>query len=592
MDVQIKWENTNGIKLYNDRLIGLAKMYEQNPNFKKFDFTVSLEPNSRHIINLAISTKNDNEVLDLESNSYNFDNSFELLEKQLKQTIKKYDPNALINQLERKKKAEEEALLIQQKNLETEKRKLEEKERKLKAQLVNDEREKQKQQQKQNEEILKKLEKNRKEEEKEDEEIIQSLEKQKQEYEEAKRIEKENQEKLEKYVATLKFDVVADDLEQDNEIQEKIKEDKQKLKSLQAEENECLVIIEEIKELEKKEFDLDDYKANEPFMLADNYFYFDPQYNMYIATHDGQWAPISFDDAFQYFLLSKQRKFDELEARLIEARKRRKYNLKDLVDGSDLLAELEASRHRRKNLEKQQKENFKKLKENYEAISQQTANEVKAHIKPIEIEIAESHPANEPFLTENNVYAYHDGEGHYFIADEYGNWNQATKDMVYKKSNILDVNNKQEYKPGDQFKNAKGELCYFDGDKYYKLVNNDWEPCSMAEATDFDSKNKQDTKTKIFNIFKKEKSNDRSNVTNIFEQQEQLNQENVMNQNEISSSYAQENNVNQSATYEQQITDNTSQGQQWTDENGVTWYLDANGNYFWWDGTNWVPYSY
>ena len=576
MQVEIKWDNLDGEKYFNDKLIDLAKKYQDTKQFEKFSFLISRQANSRHLINLQIDTKNPGEQLDVLSNSYNLDNSFEILEKELKKQIRLYDPEKYEKQKSKEKEWALQAIANREKAISDAKKKLEEKENKIKAKLEQDEKNRLLEQEKQNAAILKKIEKKRLEDEKEDQEIISQLEKQKKEFDEAKKIEKENKEKLEKHMVTLKFDVIADDLEEDREIQEKVKEEKQKLRELQSEENECLAIIEQIKELERKEFNVDEYIVNEPFQLYSNWFYYDNKFNLFIANENNEWVPITKDEIKPYYDEAKRPLLDDLELKLIEARKRRKQHLKDVVNGQDLIAELEQSKQRRKQLEKEKKENLKKLKEDYENTSKQTAEELKAKIKPVEIEIAETHPANEPFLTEYNQYAYHDGEGRYFLADESGNWTETTKSNVYAKSKLTETHIKSNHQAGDSFKNSKGDSFYFDGESYYKLVNGSWELSSLAEATDMNLSDKERKKLEK----KANKNKQQENGLNNTSINESNNQHNS----------TEEDNIQQTTSNNYILNEDGSQ--QWQDENGTWWYLDTQGNYYYSDGTNWIPYTY
>lgn len=569
MNVEIKWENLDANKYFNDKLIDLVKKYQNNDKLSAFNFIVSREPNSRHLINLMVNTKNEGEQLKIVSNSFNLDNSLYLLKKELKKTINKYDQKEYLLKKEKEKKLAAEAIERAEKAIEKKlKEKLDaEKEAHDKRSAL--ERENLVKEEKRNAAILKKLEKRRKKLQEEDSELLAELEKQRKEVEEAKKIQEENQQRLREHMATLKFDVVADDLEEDREIQEKIKEDKQKLKSLQAEENECLVIIEEIKEVERKEFDVDEFVVNEPFILGDCWFYYDEKNNIYKANEEGGWDPISKQEVQPYYDETKRPILEELELRLIEARKRRKLHLKDMADGRELIAELEASAGRRKRLEKERKEKFKSLKQNYEEFHNKTAEELKAHIKPVDIEIAETHPANEPFLSENNQWAYHDGEGKYYIADEYGNWVETNKNSIYNKSTIATTSIEPSHEAGETFKNSNGDTIYFDGEIYYKLVNNEWVKTTYAEANDLGQNH---------NRRKKKETKAIKNSTKAIDSESDIGVE--------------EDNTDSQVSQNSNITTNGDGSTQWQDENGTWWYLDANGNYYYSDGTNWIPYTY
>ncbi len=566
MEVVIKWDKLEGQHDFNERLIGLAKKYQDDKDFKQFNFLVTLEPNSRHLIYLDIDTKNEGERLSILSNSYNLDNSFEILTKEAKKVIGSYNASAFAKNKEKERKWAEQASANRARDLEEQKRKIEEKEKRIKARKAALEKQKLSEQEKKNAEILKKLEKNRLESEKEDQEILAELEAQKKKYEEAKKIEAENKEKLQKHMATLKFDVVAEDLEEDFERQQEIKADKEKLLALQSEENECLVIIEKMKELDKRKFDPDKFNPGEPFLLGSAYFYHDGQGKIYKGTEEGTWEEVTEEDVAPFWEESKQPEVQELEWLLIQARKRRKIHLKEMADGKELIAELETSKSRKKNLEKEQKENMKKLKDNYAQIHKQTEEQTKAHIKPIKIEIAETHPANEPFLTEQNVYAYHDGEGRYYISDAEGNWTETTKDQVYGQSTMAENDDiSHGHKPGEQFKNLVGDTFYFDGTIYYKLVGAAWETTTEAEANDMDLSKKDKAK------LEKEKAKQERKTKKL--EMEEAKSGKADTDAESAASAA------------------SGETQQWQDENGTWWYLDEQGNYFYSDGTNWVPYS-
>ncbi len=564
MEVVIKWDNLEGEYEFNERLIALAKQYQDDKDFKQFNFLVTLEPNSRHLIYLDIDTKNEGERLSILSNSYNLENSFEILTKEAKKVIGSYNAALYEKNKEKERKWAQQAKENRARDLEEQKRKIEEKEKRIKARKSALEKQKLTEQEKKNAEILKKLEKNRLESEKEDQEILAELEEQKKKYEEAKKIEAENKEKLQKHMATLKFEVVAEDLEEDYEKQQEIKAEKEKLLSLQSEENECLVIIEKMKELERTKLDLDKFTPGEPFLLGSCYFYTDGQGKIFKANEEGAWEECTEEDAAPFWEESKQPQMQEYEWLLIQARKRRKLHLKEMADGKELIAELEASRSRKKNLEKEQKENIKKLKDNYAEIHKQTEEQTKAHIKPIKIEIAETHPANEPFLTDKNVYAYHDGEGRYYISDESGNWSETTKDYVYGQSTMAENKDiSHGHKVGEQFKNLLGDTFYFDGSIYYKLVGVDWEVTTEAEANDMDLSKKDKAK------LEKQKAKEERKTKKLEMEESKSDKSEDKSSSEAKS----------------------GETQQWQDENGTWWYLDEQGNYFYSDGTNWVPYS-
>ncbi len=149
------------------------------------------------------------------------------------------------------------------------------------------------------------------------------------------------------------------------------------------------------------------------------------------------------------------------------------------------------------------------------------------------------------------------------------------QEQFNKAAKYVEVHNANE-----PFIGPDGKYFYHDGMGNYFSTdeNNNWVPVAplVDEVNPFEVIEEKDKKK----ILKQQ-------MKDLKKHQEEIEKQ------EKEQSQAQE--AAQAATTDTQqasgATVNADGSQQWQDENGTWWYLDAQGNYYYSDGTNWIPYT-
>ena len=593
MNVDVKWLDIDSDPIFNDLLVESLNNIKKKEYIESISAIISKRANSRHIIDLKIKTTNPDEYLYTSGNAFNLDYSLANLETNLKKVMKEYNPN----EYERKQKLKEEMLRQQELN-----RKI--KEEKIKKELMSKEEYKKrkakeaeqarlKKAEERNAQILKKLEQKRKLEEEQEKAILQELEEHKKKLEEEIKEEALKRAKIVEELSNSNQEIEKD-LKEDEKVKSEIKESKDKLRDLWAEENEALVIVDQIKEWSKKEFSSKYYKINEPFeLIPGRPIYHDGLENYFIVGESGEWEP--FNEINQEFEVFKHNKLQQLEEKLIIARAKRKHHITDLVDEGEIAERLKESKQILKQKELEQKKELQELKKDQKLISELAKNEMKMKASDVieDIDVVETHLANEPFEVRPGIFAYHDGEGNYFYQNPTTQeWVPTTKSYIYYDNSILNLKLVEEHPANETFQNVKGIYFYHDGNgKYFKNIDDQWVPSTYEEC--------YPKRSKLIKKRRKEKFDDSSDTSyadvvqkanmKIEEIKNQNIEGNSFSSNDVTSSIDVSNDSNQtsdSTTYSQQLT-------QWQDEStGVWWYMDEQGNYFYADETgNWVPYS-
>lgn len=591
MNVDVKWLDIDLDQKFNDMLIESLNNVKKKEYIDSISATICKRPNSRHIIDLKIKTKNPEEYIYASGNSFNLDYSLSDLNANLKKAMNQYDPK----EYDRKKKLEEEFERIREINRK-------QKEERIQKELLSKE-EFQKRKQKQieearlkkleekNKQIMKKLELKRKKEQEEEELLLKELEAKMKEIEKEQQLEDERIAKVFEEISNVDKEIEKD-LENDQKVKDEIQESKDKLRDLWAEENECLVILDQIKQWNNKVFSSRFYKVNEPFeLIPGRSLYHDGQENYFIANENGEWEP--FNDINQEFENMKLAKLQELEQRLIIARAKRKHHIKDLVDEGEIVEKLKESKNILKQKQLEQKKELKELKKDQKLISELSKNEMKIQVSDTiqNIDIAEIHEANVPFETKQGYSVYHDGEGNYYMNNpNTQQWEPVSKAFVYGDNQIFNLKLVEDHQPNEPFLNEKGIYFYHDGfGHYFKSVENNWVKSTYEEC--------YPKQAKLIRKRRKNKMNDDSDVSYA---------EIVSNANKdienkkygyIDNGVSVVSNQINNATYPNNAntTQATTTGtpSQWQDEStGVWWCMDENGNYFYADEAgNWIPYS-
>ncbi len=558
--------------------------------------TIYQRPNSRHIIDLKIKTNNEGEYLYISGNAFDFQYTLKDLEHNLNKTMKKYNPKKYIKRKELEKKWAEE----KNRNRERDRKKLEEAK---KAQAAEEERIKKIKEEKRlaevkakNETIQKLFEKKQKDDQKLEKDIQEELDARKKEILEEQKQQEEKLQQVSETISNVNKELEKD-LQEDEKVQSDIKASKEKLRQMWAEENECLLIIDKIKEWNTKAFSSTKYKINEPFELVPRrQIYHDGQDNYFIAEN-GQWVP--FYDIEKEFEVLRANKLQELELDLIAARAKRKQHLSEVVDDTNLIEKLKESKQILKEKEIEQIKQLKQLNKDKELVNELFKNDLKTKAIDLvdKIQIAETHAPNEQFEIQPGIYAYHDGEGNYFIFNPKMNeWIPTTKDQVYyNNNNLLNLNLIEEHEPNKEFINDNGTTFYHDGlGNYFELFEGNWVQSSYEKC--YPKKAKLIKKHRQKNKQNNSSNKDETYADAIRKQQEKIYVEKAKKTtafNDFDLNLVNESVDTNKEDGTQQVNTTTSQAQQWQDEaTGIWWYLDEQGNYFYADDQgNWIPYQ-
>ncbi len=561
--------------------------------------TIYQRPNSRRIIDLKIKTNNEDEYLYISGNAFDFQYTLKDLEQNLNKAMKKYNPKKYIKRKELEKKWAEERIRNHERNL----KKIEEAKKAKEAEEARVKKAKEEKRlaevKAKNETIQKLFEKKQKNDLKLEKEIQEELDAHKKAILEEQKEQEERLQEVSESISNVNIKLEKD-LQEDEKVQSEIKASKEKLRQMWAEENECLLIIDKIKQWNSKTFSSTKYKINEPFELVPGrQIYHDGQDNYFIAEN-GEWVP--FYDIDKEFEVFKANKLQELEMQLIAARAKRKKHLSDVVDDANLIEKLKESKQILKEKEIEQKKQLKQLSKDKELVNELFKNDMKTKAIDLvdKIHVAETHAPNEQFEVQPGIFAYHDGEGNYFVFNpKINEWIPSTKDQVYyNNNNLLNLNLVEEHEPNKEFVNDNGVTFYHDGlGNYFELFDGNWvqstyEKCYPKKAKLIKKHNQKNKKDIILD-------KNESYTNTIRKQQEKIYLEKskkttALNDFDLNVIDDQVNKYQSDTSNQDNNTTTTSgQAQQWQDEStGVWWYLDEQGNYYYADEQgNWIPYQ-
>ena len=581
MNIDVKWLDIDSDPLFNEILIDSLNNVKKNEYIDSISATISKRPNSRHIIDLKIKTKNPDEYLYVSGNSFNLDYSLSDLNTNLKKMMKNYNPKTFVKQKQLEEEYERQREINRKRKEERINKELLSKEEFKKRKIKEQEAARLKKLEEKNKEIMKKLEQKRKREEEQEKLLLKELEDKMKQIEKEKQLEQERLAKVFEEISNVNQEIEKDLLE-DEKVKTEIQESKDKLRDLWAEENECLVIIDQIKQWTKKEFSSRYYKTNQPFELVPGrVLYHDGQENFFICNENNEWEP--FYDIDQEFEQMRAVKLQDLEQKLIIARAKRKHHMKDLVDEGEIIAKLKESKNVLKQKQVEQKKELQELKKDQKLISELSKNEMKIQASDIidSIDVAEIHEANVPFEVKEGIFAYHDGEGNYYLQNvTTQEWMPVEKSYIYGDNAILNLNLVEDHTPNEPFENEKGIYFYHDGlGHYFKSVENNWVQSTYEEC--------YPKKAKLIKKRRKEKMNDKSDVSYV----DIVTNANRDIENKKANVFSQ-NGVNQDiGAFVGQATDQSTNT--WQDQTtGIWWCIDNEGNYFYADENgNWLPYN-
>ncbi len=546
MEISFNWENISSNKYFENVISEML-----TKNFSKFKYLNNLEisiskgyDNSRYIVKLLATTKNIVEKLRVEGISCDIIPATNDLIFNFINVLKNYDEKWFEKRQKLESKWEEDA----QKNSEL-KRKKEEKykaiieENKRRIEL-NEKIRKHNEQIKRDYKIQKDLAKKIHKQQLIDEQTRYELEKdflERQKELEEKRLLKEARLRE---VARIQKETIAKDLG----LEEKAKEQQKTLRELKEKNNEVTKIKNKIINLESSYFD-EIWQANEPFQNEETgqWYYHDGQGNFYESNENGEWVE-NTNEIKEKLESIKQSKIAELLIEKDKAQARQeKVSNNEYLNSKDNTLDAKTL----ENIEKKIDQDEEKLKQ----LIIDKENKI--------LNINETHPANEPWLGDDNKYYYHDGNGKYFTTNENNEWvetlnpsikeiedeyNKQKDNLVNEEIKLEDSNNNNENnknnnqesflpKPNEAYE-FDGKWYYFDenGNYYTTNENNEWVSTVNPHATGINSKN-NDGETKA-------------------------------------------------------LEDNYDHSEPFQDENGVWWYIDENNQYYYGDANgNWVKWE-
>ena len=165
MNIDVKWLDIDSDPLFNEILIDSLNNVKKKEYIDSISATISKRPNSRHIIDLKIKTKNPDEYLYASGNSFNLDYSLSDLNTNLKKMMKNYNPKTFVKQKQLEEEYERQREINRKRKEERINKELLSKEEFKKRKLKEQEAARLKKLEEKNKEIMKKLEQNRKREE-------------------------------------------------------------------------------------------------------------------------------------------------------------------------------------------------------------------------------------------------------------------------------------------------------------------------------------------------------------------------------------------------------------------------------------------
>lgn len=321
----------------------------------------------------------------------------------------------------------------------------------------------------------------------------------------------------------------------------KIKEAK-KLKALSEEESidELVKLNNEIARIKAEKFK-EIHLANEKYETDDGRWeYHDGNGNYFTLNENNEWIPTKhaaevFEEMKDIRIAKAQQKYYELQKKKVEQDKQ---EMENHVRELEQLQTLKEEKKHNREKSKQDRQEAKRL-----------AKEAKEKEKQL---IKESQEAER----------------------------ESNEDYQKQFENKTSSKYVEIHPANETFQGPDGRWTYHDGNGNYYAVDDtgNWAPIPslVEESNPFEVIEEKEKKKMI-----KQQMKELKKQQNELKQQEE-------NQQQENSYSATENTYNEQ---QEPTTNSSGGGQQWQDENGTWWYLDEQGNYYYSDGTNWIPWQ-